>query len=193
MCAVPASARFPCQGFHLPSGTARLTGVVSIEARAPYLRWRMALTAKDVMTTRLVTVDADTTLLDLEGRLRVARVGGAPVVDDGKFVGIISRSDVARQLTIEDTYAEVARELLAGDEGVADQIGHRLKQLRVGDAMVTDVATARPDTPVVELARKMLDERHRRIIVKGDDDAVLGIVTSSDIVRLVADGRLSEG
>lgn len=152
------------------------------------------------MTTKLVTVDADTSLLELEGRLRMAGVGGAPVVDDGKYVGIISRSDIARQLTVEDTYAEVARDLLTGPGGgssqrsaIGDQIGRRLKELRVGDAMVTDVDTVGPETPIAELARKMLDKRHRRIIVKGEDDsAVLGIVTATDLVRLVADGRLAD-
>ena len=159
----------------------------------------MALQAKDVMTTKLVTVDADTSLLELEGRLRMAGVGGAPVVDDGKYVGIISRSDIARQLTVEDTYAEVARDLLTAPGGgseqgsaVGDQIGRRLKELRVGDAMVTDVDTVTPETPVTQLARKMLDKRHRRVIVKGGDDAVLGIVTSSDLVRLIAEGRISD-
>ena len=160
----------------------------------------MALLAKDVMTTKLVTVDADTSLLELEGRLRMAGVGGAPVVDDGKYVGIIARSDIARQLTVEDTYAEVARDLLTGPGGgasqgsaVGDQIGRRLKELRVGDAMVTDVDAVSPETPVAELARKMLDKRHRRVIVKGGDDAVLGIVTSSDLVRLIAEGRIADG
>ena len=100
----------------------------------------------------------------------------------------------------EDTYAEVARDLLTGPGGgasqgsaVGDQIGRRLKELRVGDAMVTDVDAVGPETPVTELARKMLDKRHRRVIVKGDDDAVLGIVTSSDLVRLIAEGRLADG
>lgn len=152
----------------------------------------MALKAKDVMTAKLVTVDADTSLLELEGRLRMAGVGGAPVVDDGRFVGIVSRSDIARQLTVEDTYAEVARELLTGDEAVEDQIGHRLKSLHVGDAMITDVTTVGPETPVRELARKMLDARHRRIIVKAEDGTVLGIVTATDLVRLVADAKLTD-
>ena len=160
----------------------------------------MVLVARDVMTTKLVTVDADTSLLELEGRLRMAGVGGAPVVDEGKYVGIISRSDIARQLTVEDTYAEVACDLLAGPgsgssqaSAVGDQIGRRLMALRVGDAMVTHVDTVGPEMPVAELARKMLKRHHRRVIVKGEDDTVVGIVTSSDLVRLIADGKLTDG
>jgi CBS domain-containing protein len=156
----------------------------------------MTLYAKDVMSKTLLTVEADTSLLELEGRLRMAGIGGAPVVDRGKLVGIVSRSDIARQLTVEDTYAELARDLFVAaepkaeaDDAIGDQVGRRLRELRVGDAMVTNIDTVRPDLPVTEVARTMLENHHRRVIVEDADGTILGIVTASDIVRLVAEGK----
>ncbi len=156
----------------------------------------MTLYAKDVMSKTLLTVEADTSLLELEGLLSRAGIGGAPVVDRGKLVGIVSRSDIARQLTVEDTYAELARDLFVAaepkaeaDDAIGDQVGRRLRELRVGDAMVTNIDTVRPDLPVTEVARTILENHHRRVIVEDADWTILGIVTASDIVRLVAEGK----
>lgn len=156
----------------------------------------MTLHAKDVMSRTLVTVEADTSLLELEGRLRMAGIGGAPVVDGGKLVGIVARSDIARQLTVEDTYAELARDLFAAgepraaaDEAIGDQVGRRLRELRVGDAMVSTIDTVPPEMPVSDVAKTMLESHHRRVIVEDADGTILGIVTASDIVRLVAEGK----
>jgi CBS domain-containing protein len=75
------------------------------------------------------------------------------------------------------------------DDAIGDQVGRRLRELRVGDAMVTNIDTVRPDLPVTEVARTMLENHHRRVIVEDADGTILGIVTASDIVRLVAEGK----
>ncbi len=160
----------------------------------------MTLLAKDIMTTELVSVGPDVNLLELESTLRQARISGAPVIKNGKLIGIISRSDIARQLVVEDTYAEVAYSLLEGFYGkeqeaadsISDRVGERLRAMRVADAMVTAVDSVRPDTPLVELAHKMLTHRHRRMAVTDAAGKLLGIVTASDLVRLISDGKLRE-
>jgi CBS domain-containing protein len=160
----------------------------------------MALVAKDIMTTNVLTVGPDVDLLELDGTLRRARISGAPVTKNGKLVGIVSRSDIARQLVVEDTYAEVAYSLLEGFYGneqeavdpISDRVGERLRSMRVADAMVTAVDGVRPETPIVEVARRMSTSRHRRLVVTDAQGKLVGIVTASDLVRLVADGKLRE-
>ena len=46
------------------------------------------------MTTDVITVSADTLLLDAAALMREKRVRRLPVVQDGKLIGIISQSDV---------------------------------------------------------------------------------------------------
>jgi CBS domain-containing protein len=160
----------------------------------------MAIRARDIMTKNVLTVRPQTDLLELEQHLRTKKVSGAPVVDNGKLVGIISRSDIARHLNVEDTYAEVAEDLFGSpnatadeyDEAVGEQLGERLKALCVRDAMVTSIDVASPDADVTELARTMLSRRHRRLVVSEDGKTIAGIVTMSDLVRLIADGKLTE-
>ncbi|WP_029075281.1 CBS domain-containing protein [Kaistia adipata] len=55
-------------------------------------------TVDDVMTRDVVTVRADATLDDVVGLMIKHRVKRLPVVEDGRLVGIIARSDLLRAL-----------------------------------------------------------------------------------------------
>ena len=48
------------------------------------------------------------------------------------------------------------------------------------------VVTARPDTSLQEVARKLADKKIGAIIVMGDDGSVAGIVSERDIIRSIA-------
>ena len=67
-------------------------------------------TVRDVMTTRLVTVDPDQ---DLDEALRLMaehQVRRLPVVEeDGKLVGIVAQADIAKHTTDEQTGEVVQR------------------------------------------------------------------------------------
>ena len=54
-------------------------------------------TVRDIMTTEVFTVSPGLSLVDLELELGAQRVSGAPVVEHGKLVGIVSRSDIDRR------------------------------------------------------------------------------------------------
>ena len=57
----------------------------------------MTLRVKDLMQSDVVTVGPDLTLRELEEVLLRHRIHGVPVVERGRIVGHISRSDVVRQ------------------------------------------------------------------------------------------------
>ena len=61
----------------------------------------------------------------------------------------------------------------------------RPEQLKVSDIMTTDVVTARPDETIVEVARKMAENKIGSVIVVNDTGVIIGIVTEGDIVRRV--------
>ncbi|WP_396613124.1 CBS domain-containing protein [Haloferax sp. S1W] len=52
------------------------------------------MTAADVMTEKPFTVEADTGVYDLFGQLREHGVRRAPIVDDGKLIGIVTIDDL---------------------------------------------------------------------------------------------------
>nr|WP_290665162.1 CBS domain-containing protein [Ardenticatena sp.] len=53
----------------------------------------------EIMRTVLITIEADAPIVEAAKLMRVARVGGLPVVDeDGALVGILTRSDLIDHL-----------------------------------------------------------------------------------------------
>jgi len=59
----------------------------------------------------------------------------------------------------------------------------------VQDIMTPVSFAVKPDTPLAELCQFLVRGRIHRAIVKQDDE-LLGIVTSADVLRAVADGRM---
>ena len=62
------------------------------------LRRALGTTAADVMTADVVTVPPDADLADLATLMAEKRVNPVPVLDGGRLVGIVSRSDFVRLL-----------------------------------------------------------------------------------------------
>ncbi|MFI3188126.1 signal transduction protein [Crenothrix sp. D3] len=52
----------------------------------------------DYMTAGVISVDADASIVELAEKFDQSSVRSFPVFDDGKFVGIISRTDVLKAL-----------------------------------------------------------------------------------------------
>lgn len=154
-----------------------------------------AKTARDLMRTEIQSVSPYMPLPDLERLFIEEKVGGFPVVSDGRLVGIISRSDVIRQLCVEqslsesisDYYREFATEINMDDdlEAIATRVGRRIEQLRVQDLMMTGLLTVPPDAAVDEVARLLVDHHVHRVLVT-DDGQLLGIISSLDLVKLLA-------
>ena len=58
-----------------------------------------------------------------------------------------------------------------------------------GQLMSTDLYTVSPDTLVEEVAETMLDNEIGSVIVVGEDNQLLGIVTTTDYVGIVAESH----
>lgn len=155
-----------------------------------------SLCAADVMNRALVCASPEQDLLEVERLLLERRIRGVPVVQQGRLVGMISASDVARvQVLMNSLDGQVNDRLdwpMQADgfqhadapdfHGFREMIG----RLKVSDAMRDHVSVCAPETPLVEVARKMFDDRvHRVIVVEGEKP--VGIISSLDLVKVLAD------
>lgn len=156
-----------------------------------------------IMQSHPETVSPGMTLTRLEERFHESGFTGFPVVKDGRLVGVVSRSDIVNSLLTERSRAEqvsdfcsqmgpvsdadIARSL----ESIATQVGVRLASMTVADMMIENVVTIEYDRPLKELAALMIEGSLHRlpVISKGE---LIGLVTSMDLVRAVADGRLQD-
>lgn len=62
------------------------------------LKKAVGATVEDVMTAKPVTVTADTSVEDVATLMVDREVGRVPVLDAGRLVGIVSKSDIVRSL-----------------------------------------------------------------------------------------------
>lgn len=60
-----------------------------------------AIKAEEIMTTKLHTITPDETLETIATLMVEKKVNRLPVVEDGRLVGIITRSDVVRAVASE--------------------------------------------------------------------------------------------
>ncbi len=129
---------------------------------------------KDIMTVDVLSIAPDATLPEARRLMSSRKVRRLPVMDAGKLVGIISLSDVDE----------------ASPSGASTlsiwELNYVLSKLQVKEVMTRDPITVTPQTSVGETARVMAQKKIGGIPVVDSAGALAGIVTESDIFRLVA-------
>lgn len=146
--------------------------------------------ARDVMVSPVITVNEDNTVRDLAKLLVANRISAVPVVDtSGKMIGIVSEADLMhRSEAGTERPSSWWLSLISGESALAAEYvqSHALK---VKDVMTTNVQTAQPDTPLVEIA-DMFEEKHIKCVPIVDSAGELvGIVSRANIVQAVASAR----
>lgn len=157
----------------------------------------MGLTAADLMTSRVITLSPDMNLVEMDTVLVKRGITGAPVVERKRLVGMASQADIVRVVWEEhheakrsDAYDEslypVPISAMASAASEAPRIGARLVEQTVRDVMTKDPLLAHPDTPVSEIAERMVaDQIHRVPITDPDNGELVGLVSSLDLVRAI--------
>jgi CBS domain-containing protein len=129
----------------------------------------------DLMQTDVRTVIPETTVAEAIAAFSDSHVSGLPVVDQhGRLLGVVSTSDV---MDVEAEAGAAARRATVAEE------------LLVTDIMTPRPLTCTPETDLREAARQMLYADVKRLFVERDGELV-GVVSQTDIVRAVANGRL---
>lgn len=117
------------------------------------------LKIKQVMTSPVLTVTPDTRMSEFRELLRTHKFSGAPVVEEGRLVGIVSIEDLIKTLS----------------DGRPD--------LPVGDRMTRKVVTVQEEESVVEAVKKFSEHGVGRLPVVDSQGRLSGILTGTDITR----------
>jgi CBS domain-containing protein len=148
------------------------------------------LIARQIMTTPVHTVCADTSVEEAVQLLASQRISGVPVLDgQGAILGMLTEADLIDEHKRE---TQLPRTLLYGVFPLPDDVlleaVRRGKMLKASDLMTKRVVTATEETTIHELADLMVQHWINRIpIVRGG--RLVGIVSRSDLVRALAKGR----
>jgi CBS domain-containing protein len=129
----------------------------------------------DLMQADLETVTPDTSVNDVFVSLAESRVSALPVVDGaGRLVGVISKTDIVA--SEEDAEGEAERAAL-------------FETTLVRDLMTSPALTIAADASIQDAAQQMLSTGVHRLFVTADQRAI-GVISVTDILAAVADGRL---
>lgn len=141
--------------------------------------------ARDVMIFPVITVTPDTPVNEVAQLFLDKRISGAPVIEDGKLVGMVSEGDLLHR---EEAGTAKRRSWWLGLLTHKDTLARdyvREHGRRVADVMSRRVITATPATPVREIARLLEKNRIKRVPVV-DGDQVVGIVSRANLIQAVA-------
>ena len=121
---------------------------------------------KEIMTREAVSITPKYSIRESVDLMLEKGIGSLPIVDkEDKLVGIVTERDFALAL--------------AGS----------LTTETVGDIMIKDVITTTPGTPIESCSKIMVRNNLRRIPVV-EEDKLIGIVTSTDILRFFGDKEM---
>tara|TARA_R110002126_G_scaffold43475_16_gene124582 strand:- start:6599 stop:7036 length:438 start_codon:yes stop_codon:yes gene_type:complete len=134
-----------------------------------------ASTVAGLMTADPLCVKRTATLKDAHDIMRQKNVRHIPVIDDtGVLVGMLTQKImIAKVMGLMAQYGAVALE-------------RKEKQQLVSELMATDFAAVSADQSLVEVADFFVSNRHGCLPVVDTDNKIIGILTSSDFVRLAA-------
>ena len=117
-----------------------------------------------VMSTRVVSVGPEDTVLAAITRMMDASVGSVAVCDGASLVGIFTERDVLR---------------LASE-------GQRFENVRIGDVMTTQPLTIDPYTSILDAAH-LMGERGVRHLPVVEGDHLHGMVGIRDVLRTLVE------
>ena len=135
------------------------------------------LKVKDVMSREVRTVQRNDQLGVADKLMKEERIRHLPVIDEsGDVCAVVSQRDLFRGALLRALgYGSRAEETM-------------LRQVVVKEAMSAELFTTTPDTRVADAARTMIERRVGCLPVL-DGEKLVGIVTETDFVRLVAEGK----
>jgi len=142
--------------------------------------------AADVMVSNVVTVGVNASVGEVAAILLNNHISAAPVVDDkGELVGIVSDGDLIRRPEIGTTKRHSWWLELISNKWASATEYIKSHSRKVADVMTREVITAKPDTPLGDIAAMLERNRIKRVpIVEGGKLA--GLVSRANILQALA-------
>ena len=130
--------------------------------------------ARDWMTRDVITISPETSLREAHEIMKTRRVRRLPVVDHGRIVGMVTLGDVRGAEPSQASSLSVW------------ELNDLVAKLKVAEIMSRDPVTIQQNASIGEAARIMLEKKFSGLPVADEAGHLVGIITESDIFRLVA-------
>jgi CBS domain-containing protein len=126
---------------------------------------------REVMTSKVCSIDADKPVAYAAKMMRDEDVGLAPIVEGDRLVGTLTDRDIAIRVVAE---------------------GRDPESTSVRDVASTDLVTVDPQQDFEEALRLMAQHQVRRLPVVEEDGRLVGVVAQADVARQADDRQTGE-
>lgn len=127
----------------------------------------------NIMSTNLITLKYKDDLETAEHLFKHHNIRHIPVVDKGLLKGMLSYTDLLR-ISFADAFGD--------DEMTVDSVVYNMFTIK--QVMVKNVVTM-PSTSTVKQVAEMLSKKEFHAIPIVDDNQLVGIVTSTDLIKFL--------
>jgi len=147
------------------------------------------LTAKDIMTTKVITVQKDTSVNELAEIFWKYKISGAPVLDDdGNVVSVVTESDLidqAKKVHIPTMISILDSVIFLESSKKTEKEIKKMAGNMVQDICSMELVAVSDDTGLDEIATIMSEKKVHTLPVMKDGELV-GIIGKSDIISSIA-------
>jgi len=123
------------------------------------------------MSRPVISITKDMPIHDALALFKKEHIRRAPVLKDGKLIGIISDKDLLNATPSQVTSLSVW------------EMNYMLSKITVKEVMTRKVLTVQADTPIEEVARLMADNKIGGVPVM-KADKVVGMITETDLFKI---------
>ena len=148
------------------------------------------ITAAEIMTRDVVTVNPDTPVADVAAAMGWRGISGLPVVDaENKVVGMISEKDFLSRMGVQEPQSFMS--LVANCLKTKGCVALPIKAVLAKDIMSAPAVSVLPETPVRTIAAMLTANRINRVAVTDLEARLMGLVSRGDIVKATRGRGLS--
>ncbi|HNY64034.1 MAG TPA: CBS domain-containing protein [Deltaproteobacteria bacterium] len=151
------------------------------------------LRAKDIMTTRVITLSPGQEVMEAARILLENHINGAPVLDeDGAIIGVLTRDDLISQqkeLPLPSYFVVLDALIPIRSIGQVEREVEKIAATTVEHAMTPDPVIVTPDTPIDQIAELMVDKKIHTIPVQEPGGTLAGVIGKEDLLRTIVPGQ----
>lgn len=141
--------------------------------------------AKDIMTTKPITVTPEMEIVNAAKTLLENRINGVPVIEKGKLIGIICQSDLISQqkrFPMPSVFTFLDGFIPLQSNKDIEKTVKKIAATVVRDAMTADPVSVTPDADIEEIAGLMIDKNfHTLPVVKAGK--LVGVIGKEDVLK----------
>ena len=153
---------------------------------------------RDYMKRDVVTFSPEESIFDVAETFAKLNISGAPIVENGKVIGIISETDIVKfmksdiapssgilvehpEFSLTLTFLDLVRKGISISKELK-----KVSKIKVRDVMSKSVISISPDANIFDAAELMEKKKVHRLVVM-EEGKLIGIISKADLLKALVE------